>query len=314
MQVLDVPWSHVDVVVAISLKGATFLKNSRYRSRYKGAPDYYHLPHYGFVTKPQYKALFPQEPAKPKRRNTVPKPVVPRKPAAYTIDKKTVSHRILGFVNAMQGTKRLYLWTISFKEGTSDDTGFHLLRKWLQRMTTDEKLKHYCRVTERQKNGTIHFHIAINQYMDVKRANRYMRACMMRSVDNGELIMDRDDIMKYNGVDIAKNRKTGRVINFAKRKAQKSLSNYLAKYVSKNDSTWSQLAWHNSRTYSNVITHVHLSMAEYSKTLLQDKLQTDRPLDGEWFTFYRWKGPPPDTVQRHLAFVTNHIDNLNTIP
>lgn len=313
MQVLDIPYTHQDVVAAVSLKGVTFLKNSRYRRRHKGAPDFIQLPHHGFVTKQQYKVLFPHEPPKPKRRNTVPKPVAVRKPAAYTIDKKTVTHRILGYVNAMTGTKRLYLWTISFPIGTKDDTGFHLLRKWLQRMSTDEGLKDYCRVTERQKNGTIHFHLAVNQYMDIRRANRYMRAAMMRSVDEGAIEMSREEIMKYNGVDIAKNRKTRRTINFAKKKAQKALSNYLAKYVSKNDEAFSQLAWHNSRSYSNVITHVHLTMKEYIKTCLQDCLQLEKPLDGEWFTFYRWRGPPPDKVQHYLAFVTNHIDNLNSI-
>ena len=40
----------------------------------------------------------------------------------------------------MPGTKRLHLWTISFKQGTSDDICFHLLRKWLQRMVNDEGL------------------------------------------------------------------------------------------------------------------------------------------------------------------------------
>jgi hypothetical protein len=138
-----------------------------------------------------------------------------------------------------------------------------------------------------------------------------MRAAMMRSNNEGTISMTHDAIKNYNGVDIAKNRKTKRVINFAKKKAQKALSNYLAKYVSKNDSTFTQLAWHNSRSYSNVITHVHLTMIEYAKTDLQACLQADKPLDDEWFTFYRWRGPPPDTVSQYLAFVTNHINQLN---
>lgn len=311
MQLLDIPYTHQDVTVAVSLKGATFLKNCRYRSRHKGAPDYIQHPGIGYLSKAASKQQFPQDYAKKPCRKTQPKPVKPRPPAAYTIDKKTVTHRILGFTNAMTGPKRLHLWTISFKVGTPDAACFHLLRKWLQRMTTDEGLKHYCRITERQKNGTIHFHLAVHQWFDVKRANRYMRAAMMRSVDDGSITMDRQDIMKYNGVDIAKDKKTRRVINFGKRKAQKALSNYLAKYVTKNNEKFPQLAWHNSRSYSNVITHVHMTLPEYLKTGLSLRLEQEKPLDGEWFTFYRWKGPPPDTVANYLAFVTNHINQLN---
>lgn len=311
MQILDIPFTHQDTVVAVSLKGITFLKQSRYSTRHKGAPDYIQHPRIGYLSKAESRRQFPPKPQPKPRRCTQQKPVVIRKPPAYKIDKKAVSHRILGFCNAMPGEKRLHLWTISFPQGTPDETGFILLRKWLQRMSTDEKLKHYCRITERQKNGTIHFHLAVNQWFDIKRANRYMRAAMMTCNSEGSISMTHDDIKKYNGVDIAKDKKTRRVINFAKKKAQKSLSNYLAKYVTKNNETFHRLAWHNSRSYSNVVTHVHLTMKEYTQTDFQACLQADRPLDSEWFTFYRWRGQPPDAIKKYLAFVTNHINSLN---
>lgn len=299
------------MVASLSLKGICFLNGTRFKRRHKGAPDYLQQPTIGFVSKQQYKTTHPQEYTPKRRRNTQKKPVELRKPRIYTIDKKTVTHRILGFINSMPGTKRLHLWTITFKEGTPDAVCFHLLRKWLQRMVTDEGLKHYCRITERQKNGTVHFHLTINQWFDIQRANRYMRAAMMRSVDNGEIEMNRDDIKKYNGVDICKDKKTRRVINFAKRKSQKALSNYLAKYVTKNDEKFPQLAWHNSRTYTNVITHVQLTLHEYNKTPLQNHLDTDNPLCCEWFTFYRWKGRPPDSISSYLGYATNSINQLN---
>lgn len=311
MQILEIPFTYEDTQVAVSLKGVTILKTSRYKKRHTGAPDFIQHPHIGFLSKSESRRQFPAKAQKPHRRITQQKPVQVRKPAAYTIDAKQVTHRILGFTNSMQGYKRLHLWTISFPVGTPDAACFHLLRKWLQRMTTDERLQHYCRVAERQENGTVHFHLAVNQYIDVQRANRYMRAAMMRSVDEGTITMSRDAIKKYNGVDIAKDRKTRRTINFAKRKAQKSLSNYLAKYVSKNKEAFPQLAWHNSRSYSNVIIQVNLTLPEYIRTGLNDRLELGKPLDGEWFTFYRWRGPPPDTVQQYLAFVTNHINTLN---
>lgn len=311
MQILDVPLTQQDMVASVSLKGICFLNGTRFKRRHKGAPDYVQQPTIGFVSKQEYRLTHPQEYAVKHRRSTQKRTVVIRKPKDYTIDAKTVTHRILGFVNSMPGTKRLHLWTITFKPGTSDEAGFHLLRKWLQRMSTDEGLKHYCRITERQKNGTIHFHIAVNQWFDIKRANRYMRAAMMRSVDEGSISMERADIVKYNGVDICKDKKTRRVVNFAKRKSQKSLSNYLAKYVTKNTEKFSQLAWHNSRSYTNVITHVQLTLPEYTKTNLQQLIDTEKPLCCEWFTFYRWRGQPPDSIANYLGFCTNSINQLN---
>ena len=141
-------------------------------------------------------------------------------------------------MNQMRGEKMLYFWTITFPENTTDDTAYILLNKWLTRLRTEKMLKEYLWVGERQENNTIHFHMVINQKMNVQKANKYMRASIMHRINKGEIIYDRIAAMRYNGVDIAKDRKTKRVTNFAKQNKEKSLSNYLTKYVTKNNRTF----------------------------------------------------------------------------
>jgi hypothetical protein len=210
----------------------------------------------------------------------------------------------------MKGEKLLYFWTVTFPKGTDDNTAFILLNKWLTRLRQEKLLKEYLWVTERQQNKTIHFHIVINQKLDVKKANRYMRACIMYSIDKNEIQWSRVQAMSYNGVDISKDRKTRRVTNFAKQNKQKSLSNYLTKYVTKNNETFSHLAWHSSRGYSNLITSVRFTSIEYQQSNCQNLLFTESPIETEWFIHYRWKGEPPKDLLNYLAQINQHVQTL----
>jgi len=168
-------------------------------------------------------------------------------------------------------------------------------------------LKEYLWIAERQENGTIHFHMVINQKMNVQKANKFMRASIMHCINKGEINYSRDQAMKYNGVDIAKDRKTRRVTNFAKQKSQKALTNYLTKYVTKNNSKFIHLAWHSSRGYSNLITAVRFTMSEYQKGKCELLLDQDKVLISEWFQFKRWKGSPPKDLINYLANLNHSI-------
>ena len=129
-----------------------------------------------------------------------------KKPASFTINKSEISHRIKGFVNQMPGEKMLYFWTVTFPLKTTDDTAFVLLNKWLTRLRNENLLQNYLWISERQGNGTIHFHIAINQRLNVQKANKYMRASIMHCINAGEINYCRITAKNYNGVDIAKDR------------------------------------------------------------------------------------------------------------
>jgi hypothetical protein len=225
----------------------------------------------------------------------------------YSIDKTEVTNRIKGYLNMMKGEKMLYFWTITFPLSTTDDTAYILLNKWLTRLRTEKMLKEYLWIAERQENGTIHFHMVINQKMNVQKANKYMRASIMHSINKGEIVYSRLDAMRYNGVDIAKDRKTRRVTNFAKGNKQRSLANYLTKYVTKNNSTFTHLAWHSSRGYSNLITAVRFTMSEYSKGNVEMLVDNEKPIIHEYYTFRRWKGSPPKDLLTYLGLLNHSI-------
>jgi len=326
MHILKAPKYSEDMTAGISLTGITKLNDSIFKTRHGGSKSVIWKPKGELLLKKndlQEKERLAQ--LKPKRKKKVELTVEPIKPirkkGKYQVNKKEVSHRIRNMVNQMKGEKKLYFWTITFPDNTTDDTAFILFNKWLTRCRRDLKLKSYIWVAERQDGkrlkdkskaatNTIHFHIAIHQRMCVKKANKFMRACLFTCIDNKEIIYTREAAKNYNGVDIAKDRKTRKVINFALKNKGKSLSHYLTKYVTKNDSEFKHLAYHCSRDYSNLILNFRLTDAELDGIYLDEYLDTKEPFVNEWITFYRWKKQPPDIVCKYLAFVNQVVINL----
>jgi hypothetical protein len=308
MQILSDPIPREDISVKVTLTGLTILKQGHYHSRHelpKGSIQT-HTNH--FYTQNNYRPFFAgDDPWKKKEKKQVKKvPSIQNKQPSkrvYSINKKEVVHRIRGFLNQMKGEKQLYFWTVTFPLHTTDDTAFQLFNKWLTRLRQEKMLKSYLWVSERQENGTIHFHIAIPHRMDIKKSNRYMRAAMFTSLDQLKLDWTREKAKNYNGVDISKDRKTRRITNFAKRKKEKALSNYLTKYISKNDEYFSHLAWHCSRDYSNIILSFRLTQEEHKRLQLSIYTSKEKVFENEWCYFYRWDKKPPDKVAQYLAFV-----------
>jgi len=312
MQYLDLPTTLEDMTVSLGMNGVTILSKSRFKARHKGLTDIVQVPRTGFIMKPK-KVI---DTTKRKRQSRLPKHVkntsdqcnekkvrIPK----YVIDKTEVTNRIKGYLNQMRGEKMLYFWTITFPNTTTEDTAYILLNKWLTRLRTEKMLREYLWIAEKQENGTVHFHMVINQKMNVQKANKFMRASIMHSINKGEIVYSRLDAMRYNGVDIAKDRKTKRVTNFAKGNKQKSLSNYLTKYITKNNSTFTHLAWHSSRGYSNLITAVRFTWNEYSKGNVEQMLDNEKPIIHEYYTFRRWKGSPPKDLLTYLGLLNHSI-------
>jgi hypothetical protein len=317
MKVLDIPYTHHDMRYSLSLTGVTTLTQSRYKMRHSGAREIVQVPGKGFMLASQYKKTLHHEPPKKKRRKKPQKDTTTTEPqiskvSQYRIDKTEVTHRIRGYINQMKGEKLLYFWTISFPINTTDDTAYILLNKWLTRLRQERLLREYLWIAERQENNTIHFHMVINQRMDVKKANRFMRASIMHCINKDEIKWTREAAVKYNGVDIAKDRKTKRVTNFAKGNKQKSLSNYLTKYITKNDSTFTHLAWHSSRGYSNLITAVRITEKEFQSSNLPKLISTESPLIAEYFIHHRWQALPPKDLLMYLALINQDIQRQLT--
>lgn len=315
-----------DMTVSVTMSGVTILSQSSFNKRYDLPKDVYHIKQTNFDTKESYQPNFTgdnpwrweqakKELEAKKRKKSVQKlsvTLVKKEKAlrSYTINKKQVCHKIKGFLNQQKGMKQLYFWTVTFPQGTSDDVAFILFNKWLTRLRFEKMLKSYLWVSERQQNGTIHFHIAIPHKMDVKKSNRFMRAAIFTCIDQKEIRFSREQAKNYNGIDLAKDRKTRRVTNFAKRKKEKSLSNYLTKYVTKNNETFKHLAWHCSRDYSNIVISIRLTPTEVLSLNLNQFISEEKVLINEWFTFKRWKTDTPLPIKKHLAFINQSIQSL----
>jgi hypothetical protein len=315
MKLLDVPHTTEDMRYSVGITGVTILTQSRFKYRHNGAREIEQVPGKGFQIR------VPLKSAKKShfRRGKLSKGIACAeslhqvkkvKVSQYRIDKKEVTHRIRGYINQMKGEKLLYFWTVSFPIHTTDDTAYILLNKWLTRLRQENMLKEYLWIAERQQNNTIHFHIVINNRMDVKKANKFMRAAIMYSIDKHEINYTREQAKNYNGVDICKDRKTRRVTNFAKQNRQKSLSNYLTKYITKNDSTFTHLAWHSSRGYSNLIIAVRFTESEYVKSNTHNLLNTESPLQTEYYIHYRWKALPPTDLLTYLKLINQHVQEI----
>lgn len=313
-KLLPLPVTQTDMVCRVTVRGLEVTKAGKYKKRHYGSSDVYECPNSKFYTKQQYKAKFPKEfikqkPTKATQKKSGQLPKTP-KPHAYKIDKRTVTKRLSTFWQTLSGEKQLYFWTITFPQGTTETEGHKLFNIWLTRMRDEMNLRSYLWVKELQANGTIHFHIAVHQKLAVKQANRFMRASIMRAIDNQQISWERHKAVKYNGVDIAKDRKTKRVVNFAKSKKAKALSNYLTKYVTKNQTEFTMLAWHCSRDYSNIITSFALTREEVKKFRLHKEINENKFYENDYFKIFYWSTKPPDRVIKYFELINTHIREI----
>jgi hypothetical protein len=235
----------------------------------------------------------------------------PRK-CTYTVNKQKVRHRLLCYLNTQKGKKELYFWTVSFPVNTPDSICFQALNIWLTQLRKYGLLKEYMRVTERQKNGTIHFHIAIPHRMPVQRANHLMAITLKTFAKKGLIPYhpSHPQIKKYNGVDISKHRKTRRVTNFAVKKGSVALATYLTKYVTKNDAEFDHLAWHNSRGFSELFTGVTFTIKEFNDFEFGHFLNRVRIFKMNFATFIPWMYGPPPRFWDHLYKLNSYTQSL----
>lgn len=313
-EILELHTTQTDVVARVTIRGLEVSKVGKYKKRHYGSNEVYECPNGKFFSKADYKAKFPNEFIKkvPQKKSPGQQNISAKKTTkqGFKIDKKTVTKRLTTFWRTIKGEKKLYFWTITFPQHTTESEGHKLFNIWLTRMRDELSLKSYIWVKERQDNGTIHFHIAVHQKLDVKRANRFMRASIMRAIDSSEISWQRDKAKKYNGVDIAKDRKTKRVVNFAQQKKGKALSNYLTKYVTKNNTSFEMLAWHCSRDYSNIITSFSLTRDEVKKYNLHRHISKSKMYENDYFKIFYWVDKPPNNVLHYFELINTHIREL----
>lgn len=291
----SVHYNHV-----VTQTGFTVLKPENVLNRVGGSANYHLLKGHDLAKKPK-----PQ----PSRVTTTPKTKEPPN-RTYTINKTEIRRRIFQMLLTELAKKRLYFWTVTFPEGLPDVAAMKALNIWLTRMRRDMGLKAYLWVAERQQNHTIHFHVLFHQYFNVQRVNKFMRATLMNLQHYFPLILKPEICAKYNGIDIAKNKKTRRVVNFAHKNKKKALSKYITKYLSKSDDKFCHLAWHCSREYSNLVTTLRITYQEALDLGLYDAHASRLFRDEQHFSFYILNQELPLFLQTLFKTINDRIHQL----
>jgi hypothetical protein len=189
----------------------------------------------------------------------------------YQVKKKEVRGKANAIFYTRAAKKCLNFVTISFPMNMNDDSIFKVFNVWLTRLRKVYRLDLYLWVSERQKNGTLHYHILIPQWLPIRMVNAYMAI----AIDNELRKCPQDGVnyekLKYNGVDLK--RCEGNL---------KKLSYYLTKYVSKNNETFNRLAWHCSRSVSNLFTNYNTPYWGEIESLLNGRVKISRSYEMEY--------------------------------
>jgi hypothetical protein len=172
-----------------------------------------------------------------------PKPHRNTEEKLYTINKKVVRRKMFSFANLTQSKKYFKLWTVSFPIGTQDDICYKLFNLWLTRMRKELGLKSYIWVAERQKNETIHYHLAFNSYFSVREANNLMQISVNNYIKKGLIVRPCNSFLNYNGIDISKAKGN-----------YKAIGAYITKYVTKNRTKCKHLCYYCSQDISRLFT------------------------------------------------------------
>lgn len=333
-QLLPVPAFIHDLTIKATHTGITILKEGRFKKRYTGsrqaavdingklylkAEDMKRANQEAFVTERATKkgmrpsSLPPAKANDPHQQDKTTGNKLPTGPREYHVNKLEVRQRIFTMINTMKGGRELYFWTVTFPAGTGDQVAYRAFNTWLTTLRQNKFLRNYLWIAERQGNGTIHFHIAIPHKMSVVHANRMMRVTLSTFAKKKEIPFSTFQCKRYNGIDIAKNRKTGRVTNFAIKKGARSLATYLTKYVTKNDTRFTHLAWHNSRGFSALFTGITFTVPEFLAYGFKELLLHRSVINNEFFMFFPWVGDPPEAITAHLYDLNSYIQHVTDL-
>lgn len=124
---------------------------------------------------------------------------------------KTWRYRIRAAMR-LERFRKPVLLTISYPLNTSDTECHRLLNLWLTRMRKFKEHLLYLWVSERQKNGTLHFHVILSEAYPLTHLKHIMRESMKGIYTNWET---------YNGMDIRRI------------KGKEKMAKYLVKYLNK---------------------------------------------------------------------------------
>jgi hypothetical protein len=220
----------------------------------------------------------------------------------YRINKTEVRNKLQSWITSQRYNKKLFFITISFPIEIQNNFKKTILNSYLTTLRQSYELKNYLWIMERQKNGSYHFHIAVDVYINITKANEVMKNLLHYYIRKKKITITHMQAKKYNGVDIAKNRKNRRVTNFAVKGKTKILSHYLTKYITKSEEKFPEQAWQASRTIANLFTKYCMTETEFYDIFLEYIDLNECLIQTEFFNFFRWAKSPPivflNTIQK----------------
>lgn len=220
----------------------------------------------------------------------------------YKLRKSKIKRKCFALSRLEKSKRFLAFYSISFPLGLSDDDAYKVFNVWLTRCRKIGGLNTYLWVAERQKNGTIHFHLLTNDHMQIRDVNGFMAIALATAKRRGVEALQGINPEKYNGVDVKMVKGT-----------RKSLVTYLVKYISKNDIEFYRLPWHCSRDVSRLFTSQNYDESE------EDKLYEHLPEAPEnyfirqeqYFTIQGFKFTPNELIFSDLDGVNELVYKSN---
>jgi hypothetical protein len=222
-----------------------------------------------------------------------------RKRSGKRIRKNLIKNRCDAFARLDRSRKFLAFYTVSFPAGLSDEACFRCLNKWLTRIRSWRVRFPYLWVAERQKNGTIHFHLLTNMFLPIKVVNGFMGIAI------------RNDLKKEPGASINFNSSIYNGVDVSRVKSPKQVIKYISKYVTKELADQVPQVWHCSRVFSKlaVALTVHAADAHYLiSKLVKHQLSEDLGVvmvSNEFFLYVPLLHGPPD-VYRSAMYSGNN--------
>lgn len=149
----------------------------------------------------------------------------------------------------------LAFYTFSFPKGFDDDMAYKVLNSALTYCRSELGLKSYLWVMERQQNGTVHYHLLTNDFMNVRSVNDFVAGSIDFYVREYGQSWGNSSLSKYNGVDVKAIVRRG-PLRRSKRPDEvvAKVIDYLSKYMSKQLQCASHRVWHCSRLVSALFT------------------------------------------------------------
>lgn len=241
---------------------------------------------------------------------------------SYKINKSKVRKRLTALCRLDKSKQFLAFYSVSFPVKTNDKVIYQIFNKWLTNCRTRYGLTTYVWVAERQKNGTLHFHILTNNRMDISKVNRAMANSIETTVNQGLAEWGSSSKTLYNGVDVdsvQKPKKRQHETREQYRKRMKAYSRhtiyerikwatlYMTKYMTKGDETFTHLPYHCSRDISQLFTSVVLSDNDAGKfmEMLSDDPDHYDIIHKDRLTIFVFKDIQPDRVYSMLDKLNN---------